>query len=172
MKLQDLFKKDISRNIDGVVYVEKTDEELISHELEEYVVTDELNKHFRSFFEALSEEEKWKHGNIWVWISGFFGSWKSHFLKMLWYLLSERNIKGRRPCEYFVDKFNGPDIYSSLTEYTNTHNIDVILFDIDSKAASGTRYISEICMKTFFQYLWFARYSMVSISRMGIMVWW
>lgn len=55
MKLSSLFLKDITRSIDGVIQVEKTDPSTIHHELEEYVVTKELDKHLRAFFDVLRE---------------------------------------------------------------------------------------------------------------------
>ena len=48
--LKKLYAKDIEREIQGVIKVD--DESYVSQELEEYVVTDELLKHFHSFFEA------------------------------------------------------------------------------------------------------------------------
>ena len=64
MKLAQLFTKDITRNIDGVIQVEKIDVSTIHHELEEYVVTKELDKHFRSFFDILRESDGIKTNDI------------------------------------------------------------------------------------------------------------
>ena len=47
--LKKLYAKDIQREIQGVIKVD--DESYVSQELEEYVVTDELLKHFHSFFD-------------------------------------------------------------------------------------------------------------------------
>ena len=63
--LKRIYAKDIDREIQGVIKVD--DESYISQELEEYVVTDELLKHFNSFFEAYnaginSNTEKWEFG--------------------------------------------------------------------------------------------------------------
>ena len=49
-KLRELYAKDINREIQGVIKVD--DETFIKQELEEYVVTDELLKHFRNFFDS------------------------------------------------------------------------------------------------------------------------
>ena len=51
----------------------------IYQELDEYVVTDELQKHFREFFHVYSKGITTPTDDIGVWISGFFGSGKSHF---------------------------------------------------------------------------------------------
>jgi hypothetical protein len=70
MKLQNIFQKDIKRIIDGVIKVDSTQQ--ISTELEEYVVTKELDKLLRKFFQALKDAEWNSTENVWVWISGFF----------------------------------------------------------------------------------------------------
>ena len=48
--LKKIYAKDIEREIQGVIKVD--DESYISQELKEYVVTEELLKHFNSFFDA------------------------------------------------------------------------------------------------------------------------
>ena len=87
MLVRDTFAKDINRYINGVVKVEEREEGGIRQELEEYVVTRELQKHFARFLQAYTDGLDRPTDRIGVWISGFFGSGKSHFLKMLSYLL-------------------------------------------------------------------------------------
>ena len=50
MKIRDMFYKDITRDIKGVIKIGQEDDENIYQELEEYVVTRELSKHFDDFF--------------------------------------------------------------------------------------------------------------------------
>ena len=77
LNLKEIFEKDIDRPIDSVIKAD--DEESILNELEEYVITNELEKHFNRFFQEYNNYTN-KNG---VWISGFFGSGKSHLLKIL-----------------------------------------------------------------------------------------
>ena len=49
-----------------------------------------------------------------VWISGFFGSGKSHFLKILGYLLSNEIVVGKASVDYFEDKINDQIIMMRL----------------------------------------------------------
>ena len=90
MIIKNMFEKPIDRNINGVIKVGQKDEEIIHQELDEYVVTKQLLKHFREFFENYSNSINNPNGEIGVWISGFFGSGKSHFLKILSYI-NDRN---------------------------------------------------------------------------------
>jgi len=79
--LKKLYAKDIEREIQGVIKVD--DESYIGQELEEYVVTEEMEKHFKLFFNNYKNGIENRSHNIGVWISGFFGSGKSHFLKII-----------------------------------------------------------------------------------------
>ncbi len=83
MKIQDMFEKKITREIKGVIKVGQKDDENVYQELDEYVVTTELEKYMNRFFDAYSRSVTGRTDNMGVWISGFFGSGKSHFLKIL-----------------------------------------------------------------------------------------
>ena len=106
MKLQDMFSKDINRSINGVIKVMQTDDENRRQELEEYVITRELQKHFGAFYDHYEQGIDGPTDKIGVWISGFFGSGKSHFLKILSYLLANEEVCGKRALDYFEEKFD------------------------------------------------------------------
>ena len=92
MKIQDLFFKSLDRSINGVVKADQNDAATVYQELDEYVVTKELEKHFRSFFQVYGTDlsDPSLANKAGVWISGFFGSGKSHFLKILSYVLANK----------------------------------------------------------------------------------
>ena len=81
MKIQNMFQKDINRDINGVIKVAQNDESSLQQELSEYIITKELRRHFRTFFDNYAKAIDYPTDKIGVWISGFFGSGKSHFLK-------------------------------------------------------------------------------------------
>ena len=87
MIIKDLFKKPIDRSIQGVVTIGNEDEEQKWMELEEYVCTDEITKQFRIFFRKYRDSIVNPTEKMAAWITGFFGSGKSHFLKILGYIL-------------------------------------------------------------------------------------
>lgn len=74
MKIYDMFQKDIDRQINGVIKVMQTDDENRRQELEEYVITRELRKHFGSFYDHYEQSVDGATDQMGVWISGFFGS--------------------------------------------------------------------------------------------------
>ena len=131
-KLRELYAKDINREVQGVIKVD--DETFIKQELEEYVVTDELLKHFRNFFDSYNASIAGNTEKMGVWISGFFGSGKSHFLKILSYILDNKVVDGKPAVDYFDDKIQDQMLLANMKRAGNVPT-DVILFNIDSKAS-------------------------------------
>ena len=136
--LKNLYAKDIEREIQGVIKVD--DESYIGQELEEYVVTEELLKHFNSFFSAYNTGINANTEKMGVWISGFFGSGKSHFLKIVSYLLENKVVNGKAAVDYFDDKIEDKMLLADIKRAGNI-STDVILFNIDSKTenSNGTK---------------------------------
>ena len=133
MKLLDIYKSDINRDINGVIKVAQNDAESIEQELREYIITKELRKHFNTFFNNYEKSLNCPTDKIGVWISGFFGSGKSHFLKILSYLLSNDVVAGKKAVEYFADKFDDPMMFAQVERCASVPT-DTILFNIDSKS--------------------------------------
>lgn len=133
MILKNIYKADINRDINGVIKVAQDDDYSIEQELSEYVITKELRKHFDTFFTNYEKSIYNPTDKIGVWISGFFGSGKSHFLKMLSYLLANKEVKGRKAIDYFRDKFDDPMRVAQIEQCVKIPT-DTILFNIDSKS--------------------------------------
>lgn len=135
MIIKDIFKKSIDRDIKGVVKVGQIQEDIKKQELEEYVVTKELQQHFASFFDAYQKSIDGNTDNMGVWIDGFFGSGKSHFLKILSYLLGNEQVAGKSALDYFKEDNKIVDSFVlGQMEQAAQIPTDVILFNIDSKA--------------------------------------
>lgn len=130
MKIQSMFQKDINRDINGVVKVAQDDEKSLHQELSEYIITKELRRHFRTFFDNYTKAIDQPTDKMGVWISGFFGSGKSHFLKMLSYLLSNQEVQGVPAIDYFKDKFDDPMMYAQAVKCVSIPT-QSILFNID-----------------------------------------
>lgn len=130
MKIQTMFQKDINRPINGVVKVMQDDQQSLKDELSEYIITKELRRHFNTFFDNYVKAIDTPTDKIGVWISGFFGSGKSHFLKMLSYLLSNKEVDGKYAFDYFADKFDDPIMYSTVQKCVRIPT-ESILFNID-----------------------------------------
>lgn len=136
MRIQDMFERNIDRDINGVVKVAQEDEAAVEQELSEYVVTRELNRHFASFFDSYEHALDMPTDKVGVWISGFFGSGKSHFLKMLSYLLTNKVVAGKHAIEYFDGKFEDPMVDAKARRCVSVPT-ESILFNVDNKAPSS-----------------------------------
>jgi hypothetical protein len=128
MILKTLFKKPVDRQIEGVIKAD--DEENLRIELEEYVLTNEVAKRLESFLEAYNN---YKSVNG-VWISGFFGSGKSHLLKMLALLLENKQIDGASALGLFLPKCTDNEILRADLKRAVSIPSKSILFNIDQKA--------------------------------------
>lgn len=143
MQINELFERDIHRSINGVVKADQSDDANVWQELEEYVVTRELDRHLRRFFEtylSALDDPASASGNVGIWVSGFFGSGKSHFIKILSYLLANREVtqngETQRALEFFRNKIDDAMLLADIERAVTGHT-DVLLFNIDSKAGSG-----------------------------------
>src|SRR5699024_5567380 len=113
MKLNEIFRKDVTRPIAGVVYA--NDVRHLGIEVEEYVFTNDAAK---GVAPLLEEYTNYTNANG-VWISGFFGSGKSHLLKMLAHLLGD--VEGQafardKVAESFLAKTDDAMLIASLKQ--------------------------------------------------------
>src|SRR5688572_16478487 len=102
--IKTLFANDIHRRIEEVIKVDQTDEEIIRDEINEYVVTDAIRTHYTGIFDAYRETPNKPHEGVAVWVSGFFGSGKSSFAKMLGLSVANRNVAGEPAAQRFAER--------------------------------------------------------------------
>lgn len=139
MQIKTLFKKPIDRSINGVIKADQMDQSSVWQELEEYVVTRQITEHLRKFIDAYLQASGDRMG---VWVSGFFGSGKSHFIKIISYLLENKMAtspltgEGKKAADFFDNhKIKDPMLEADIKRATSG-TADVILFNIDAKADS------------------------------------
>lgn len=128
MLLHNIFVKPIDRQIEGVIKAD--DESMLRNEIEEYVVTGVISKELDKFF------DDYLHSNVvnGVWLSGFFGSGKSHLLKMLAYLLENKEVEGTSVLDLFLDKCENDAILAANMKKVCEIPTKSILFNIAQKA--------------------------------------
>lgn len=130
MQLEALFAKPVDRPIEGVI---KADDDVALYvELDEYVITNEVAKRLDLFLDAYLNYQ----GANGVWVSGFFGSGKSHLLKMLALLLENKAIEDITPLEVFLEKapLNEGGMFANDLKRAVNIPSESILFNIDQKA--------------------------------------
>lgn len=157
MRIQSMFKDDINRKINGVVKVDQDESSVLVQELNEYVITRELKKHFITFFNNYIESFNEETADIGVWISGFFGSGKSHFLKMLSYLLENKEVQGIKTVERFRAKFADDPATFMLIDRATRGKTHTILFNIDIEGSinKDKTAVLRVFAKMFYNYLGF-----------------
>ncbi len=155
--IRDMFADDINRKINGVIKVDQAADDVIEQELNEYVITKELKKHFITFFNYYSDALDEPTADTGVWISGFFGSGKSHFLKMLSYLLENKEVKGIHSVERFRRKFEDDPATYMLIDRSTKVQTETILFNIDIEGSinKDKTAVLRVFAKTFYNHLGF-----------------
>ena len=150
MQIKDMFAKKIDREMQGVIIVGQGEETNVSQELEEYVVTKELQKHFADFFAAYKKGINGNTAKMGVWISGFFGSGKSHFLKILSYLLDNKEVGDKHALDYFIEdeKILNSTVLEDMRLAAGIP-ADVVLFNIDSKSESSGKQSKDAIVNVF-----------------------
>ncbi len=133
MKIRELFEKPIDRYIEGVIKAD--DLEHIQIEVEEYEITNEVQQALDEFLEAYTNYQ----GANGVWISGFFGSGKSHLLKMLALLLENQPLNDKSMLDYFLEKSKNNAILKGNLQKAARIPSKSILFNIDQKADAITQ---------------------------------
>ena len=151
MKVKDMFLRKIDREITGVVKVGQRDDNVKVEELKEYVVTRELARHFDDFFSNYTRSIKAPTDKMGVWISGFFGSGKSHFLKILSYILDNDVAGGKSALEYFNDKerITGNSMLMANMKLASEVPTKAILFNVDSKSEATGKSDSNAIVLVF-----------------------
>ncbi len=131
--LKDVLAKDISRDIDGVIKAD--DERHLLQEVEEYVITREIERELKrlvdGYKEAISSRSAYPNNGVWV--SGYFGSGKSHLLKMLSLIMSGRTIEGIKLRDVFLKKIDDALFRADFDKVLSVPSTSV-LFNIEQHA--------------------------------------
>ncbi len=114
MKISELFRRDIHRTIEEVVKVDLADEDVIAAELDEYIATTHILHEMEEVLEAYQESINSPNETCTVWVSGFFGSGKSSWAKVLGYLLWNPTVVGQTAAERFFERTHAPRLAALL----------------------------------------------------------
>ncbi len=150
-KIEDVFYRPINRHINRVVKVEQDDRETIQQELDEYVLTGSLEKHYLDIFEGVLDTEHNTTDETGIWISGFFGSGKSHFMKILGYVLEDRTLPdGRSAAEAFKPRVHDETLKATVDSASRKFDSEVLMFQIGSRTSrAGEDSITDVVNREF-----------------------
>ena len=152
-KIKDILSIQLEDDIKSVIDLNSQSNENILEELNGFILTESLAKHLSDFCDLYRSGTK-QSG---LWLSGFYGSGKSYFAKMVGLLLDNRNIMGTPMRERFIPKLQGLTeahlLENSIESLGRTPN-HVVLFD--SAKEHGEHGISYMMMAAFLRSLGFA----------------
>ncbi|MBN1316703.1 MAG: hypothetical protein JXA42_14590, partial [Anaerolineales bacterium] len=154
----DLLVRDLGQTIEEIIKVDQTDEETVYTELTEYIATDRLKLEYRSLLRAIAEAPAEPHEGIGVWVSGFFGSGKSSFVKNLGYILANPTVLGHKASDLFKDQVDDRLVGDLLDSINSRFPTEVIMFDISksSEVRRGDEKIAEVVYRALLSELDYA----------------
>lgn len=114
MKISEIFRHDLDREIKEVIKVDDPDLDDLAEELDEYVVTEHIHDAFVELLEEYQESIKKPSESVNAWISGFFGSGKSSFAKVLGYILANPDLGEKTAAEVLTDKLDTVQVKALL----------------------------------------------------------
>lgn len=142
MNLSQIYERKIDRTIDSAVTVSNRNADTIDTEIKEYVFTNELTEKLYSFLDTVLHRKSNRTG---IWINGYYGSGKSHFIKYIDYCLSPAT--GREAFDHFIEAakenpadFSGatPSNIANLKSHIDKNEIQTITFNVEDETDDGT----------------------------------
>ena len=125
MELKEIFARDINRHINPAVVVGQLDKDYIDQEIKEYVFTKDIIGNLFKFINAIANKKEGKTG---IWISGYYGSGKSHFIKYLFYCLNQATRKDA--FESYKEALKNSNLLDELSDVTLS-NVQLIENKLD-----------------------------------------
>lgn len=145
MIVKDFFERDINRPIETVIKADDRDN--IATEVAEYVITKEIAKKIRDLFSSYNDYS----GANGVWISGFFGSGKSHLLKIVSYVLENKEYNGSKSGEVFAQKIEDDELLKADVLSATRIPSESILFNIDQQAQITSKADANAILSVFYK---------------------
>lgn len=143
MQISNIFERDIERTINSAVVVSNQKEDTIKAEISEYVFTADLMEKLFKFLDTVLNKKEGKTG---IWINGYYGSGKSHFIKYAHYCLD--GAASEQAFEHYlknVRKYQEENDFSELTvsnvlqlkSKMQQAKIDNIIFNVEDETDDG-----------------------------------
>ncbi|MDM8554029.1 hypothetical protein QUF75_04795 [Desulfococcaceae bacterium HSG7] len=135
-QIHEILKLNLEEDIKNVIDIEDRSEAEVKYEIDSYIVTENIGRHFAKFASEFTSEIK----ETGVWISGFYGSGKSYFGKMLGYVLENSDILGTPASERFIQRLAGlknAGLLENDIRSLAAHDVRVVALDIAKQSTSN-----------------------------------
>lgn len=178
MKIADIFETRVEEKIEPVIKVaERNNEHKLAVEIGSYVVTPMIERYLDDILEHYTDTFLTSTTEIGTWISGYFGSGKSHFAKILALLAENKTIENVSSCERFVSRLPpGSDRSASIQRSLKRMNqceTQVLAFNLNTLASSKTKELPELLLSQYYLFrgycnnLTYARVIEAELDRQG-----
>jgi hypothetical protein len=154
-----LFATDVGRRIEEVIKVDQVEEEILRDEIREYVPTNSIKKHYLSILERFRETPNKPHEGVGIWVSGFFGSGKSSFAKLLGLAIEDHPILGKGAGGLFAEQVGDQRIKVLIQNIAEQIPTRAVIFDVstDRGIRTGNQMLTEILYRQLLDALGYAR---------------
>lgn len=156
MLIREIFDTKIEETIDPVIRVaERQDEHKLAAEIGSYVVTPTIEKYIDDFPEHYTDTFRTPTTEIGVWISGYFGSGKSHLAKIAALLAENRVLDGVSAAKRFEARVPAavPHRAAIVRHLGSLHQCDsrVLAFNINTISDSRKTPLPQLLLSQFYQ---------------------
>ena len=149
-KIKDILSIHLEEDIKSVIDLNQQDDKSVIDELDGFILTESLAKHLADFCDFYVSNTS-QPG---LWLSGFYGSGKSYFSKMIGFLLKNPVLSGTSIRDRFANKLIGLSnaglLQNSINELGRSKN-HVVLFD--AAKTTGNHGICYMMMGAFLKSL-------------------
>jgi hypothetical protein len=147
MIIKDIFEKPIEREINSAVVVSNQNADTVKQEIQEYIFTDEILESLYLLLDTVINKRSGKTG---IWINGYYGSGKSHFIKYAHYCLNKETSSeafthfAEAAAKYDTTKAGNqenitPSNIKLLERKVQSTDVEDIMFNVEDVTADGDR---------------------------------
>lgn len=155
MLIGELFETKVAEKIEPVIKVsERADEAKLASEIGSYVVTPLIERYIDDFFEHYTETFLKPTTEIGAWISGYFGSGKSHLAKVMALVAENASLAAVTASERFMtripsDSQRRESLKRSLATLGRCETT-VLAFNLNTLADSKTRPLPSLLLSQYY----------------------
>ena len=127
--IKEILKLDLSEDLRDVIDLEDRNEIELKYEVENYIITDKIGQYLNEIISLYSSNIR----ETGIWLSGFYGSGKSYFGKMLGYVLENRVVEGTEFRECYIQRLAGihnQSLLENAIRRLTVFNTKVVFLDI------------------------------------------
>lgn len=153
--IKEIFETKIEEKIEPVIKVgERQDEKKLASEIGSYVVTPTIEGYLDDFLEQFSDTFNVNTEEIGVWISGYFGSGKSHLAKIASLLIENRTLDNISAVKRFESRVpsNAPrhdSIMRSLSRIPQCET-QVLAFNLNTLTDSKATPLPKLLLSQYY----------------------